>query len=638
MASGLKLKVFLAGRVAVETDGMVIDEVRFAGRQGRLLFAYLVAEQGRPVPRDELAEALWGEALPATWDKALTVIVSKLRGLLADRGIDDPDALTGAFGCYRLELPEGTWVDVVVAVNAAHEAEDALALGDLERGKAAAALAASLVQQPFLPGEEGAWVEEKRRELADVRGRALSALADAWLRSGDAPEAVKWAEQMVALEPFRETGYRRLMEAHVAAGNRAEALQVYERCRRLLAEELGAYPSPETEAAFLEIVRSSPRGSTAEVDQLDAEGISEFPPPAISRHAKRHRRRLAALVAAVLLVVGAAAIAFVLTKGGEAQPEVLPNSVVRIDPQTLKPTQVVRVGDDPDLVVVAGGFVWVTNHGRRYAETSALRNAGDRTLTRVDPSTGHAVPVGGGLAPCGLAADPSGDVWVANCYPAGSGPSDNVVRVDAKTREFGPTWPVRAGTGYFRGLAYGGGSLWLADVSGAVDYHGVTQVDPRTGHERTIEFHRHAGWLAWSGGYGDLWMNDFDRGTVSRMHPATGALTTFRSVGINPAALVVQGDAVWVGDWASPQLVRLPAVGSGRPRHDQLPVKVRPAGVTTVAAGAGFVWATVPDSHALWRIDPRTNHVTRIAMPYFPWGVAVGDDGVWVTVRGKLDG
>jgi len=25
-------------------------------------------------------------------------------------------------------------------------------------------------------------------------------------------------------------------------------------------------------------------------------------------------------------------------------------------------------------------------------------------------------------------------------------------------------------------------------------------------------------------------------------------------------------------------------------------------------------------------------------MRYFPWGVAVGDDGVWVTVRGKLDG
>src|SRR4051812_27737448 len=189
MASGLQPRVFLAGRVAVEIDGLVVDEARFPGRQSRLLFAYLVAEQGRPVPRDELAEALWGEAAPATWDKALTGIVSKLRGLLTDGGIDGADVLTGAFGCYRLDLPEGSWVDVSVAANAAQEAEEALAADDLDEAKAAAALAASLLRQPFLPGEDGAWVEQKRREFIDVRGRALSALADAYLRSGDASEA-----------------------------------------------------------------------------------------------------------------------------------------------------------------------------------------------------------------------------------------------------------------------------------------------------------------------------------------------------------------------------------------------------------------------------------------------------------------
>src|SRR5438034_5359874 len=121
MATSLQPKVFLAGRVAVETNGVPIDEAGFPGRQGRLLFAYLVAEQGRPVPRDELAEALWGDAPPATWDKALTVIASKLRSLLNDSGIDGARALTGAFGCYRLDLPEGTWVDVRVAANAARE-------------------------------------------------------------------------------------------------------------------------------------------------------------------------------------------------------------------------------------------------------------------------------------------------------------------------------------------------------------------------------------------------------------------------------------------------------------------------------------------------------------------------------------
>src|SRR5437870_3696246 len=124
MARGFQLKVFLAGRVAVETDGGVIDEARFPGRQGRLLFAYLVAEQSRPVPRDELAEALWGKSPPATWDKALTVIVSKLRGLLADHGIDGANVLTAAFGCYRLDLPEGSWVDVIAAAKTAQAGEE----------------------------------------------------------------------------------------------------------------------------------------------------------------------------------------------------------------------------------------------------------------------------------------------------------------------------------------------------------------------------------------------------------------------------------------------------------------------------------------------------------------------------------
>jgi len=44
------------------------------------------------------------------------------------------------------------------------------------------------------------------------------------------------------------------MRLHHGAGDRAEALRVYRRCRRLLAEELGTAPSPETEAAVARMV------------------------------------------------------------------------------------------------------------------------------------------------------------------------------------------------------------------------------------------------------------------------------------------------------------------------------------------------------------------------------------------------
>ena len=63
------------------------------------------------------------------------------------------------------------------------------------------------------------------------------------------------------LRRFAKTGYRRLMEAHVAAGNRAEALRVYEQCRRLLAEELGTYPSPETESIYRGLLEEPPARS-----------------------------------------------------------------------------------------------------------------------------------------------------------------------------------------------------------------------------------------------------------------------------------------------------------------------------------------------------------------------------------------
>jgi SARP family transcriptional regulator, regulator of embCAB operon len=557
--------------------------------------------------------------------------MTKLRALLEECGIDGSTALTSAFGCYKLTLPGGAWIDIDAAAKAVERGEAALRADDLEEARAQASRAADLARRSFLPGEEGPWVEERRRELGDVLVRALECLRDASLADAKFAEAVRYAAEVTELEPFRESSYRALMQAHAGAGNPAEALRVYERCRRFLGDELGAYPSAESEAIYLEILRNSPNTSVADVDLPQIDGARPMlPPPDVPP--ERTRRKLAVAAAmTTLLVAGAVVVAFVFTRGGEAAADVLPSSVVRIDPKTLKPTQVVRIGPRADLVVLAGGYVWITHGLLRYTNNEGLRDAGDRTLTRVDPATGEARVVGGGLAPCGLTADPSGDVWVANCFA--SGPSANVVRVDAETLEFEPTWPVPASAGYYRGMAYGGGSLWLADVSGAADYRVVTELDPRTGARRSIRLGHHAAALAWSEGYGDLWMTDFARGSVSRMHAETEEVRTSRSVLVNPGPILVQGDRVWVGDWAVPRVARLSAVGTGPRRYVSLPVSTRPAGVTSVAAGAGAIWATVPDDHAVWRIDMKTNIATRIRLRYFPWGVAVGDDGIWVTVR-----
>lgn len=46
------------------------------------------------------------------------------------------------------------------------------------------------------------------------------------------------------------------MRAHLAAGDRAEAVRTHERLRDLLAEELGVDPSAETAALYLEVLRT----------------------------------------------------------------------------------------------------------------------------------------------------------------------------------------------------------------------------------------------------------------------------------------------------------------------------------------------------------------------------------------------
>jgi DNA-binding SARP family transcriptional activator len=79
-------------------------------------------------------------------------------------------------------------------------------------------------------------------------------LAEVQTRYGDHALALRSAEEAVGLEPYRESGYQRLMRVHLAAGNRAEALRVFERCQRLLSDELGTRPTAETSAVLAEVI------------------------------------------------------------------------------------------------------------------------------------------------------------------------------------------------------------------------------------------------------------------------------------------------------------------------------------------------------------------------------------------------
>jgi predicted ATPase/DNA-binding SARP family transcriptional activator/Tfp pilus assembly protein PilF len=256
------LRISLAGRVAVEADGTALDTGGL-GRLGRTALAYLVAERHRPVTRDELAEVLWGDELPRSWETSLRGVALRLRGLLGAAGLAPAEALTSAYGCWQLQLPLGTEIDVDGVVADLTRAEEALA--GLRPGEAhsLAADAATVAGRGFFPEGTGPWVEHRQTELRELHLRALEVESDAAAAEADWPTAIRAAEEAVSVEPFRESAYLRLMQAHAGAGNRGEALRAYERCRRVLAEELGVSPSPSTEAAYVALLGPEPAPAPA---------------------------------------------------------------------------------------------------------------------------------------------------------------------------------------------------------------------------------------------------------------------------------------------------------------------------------------------------------------------------------------
>jgi SARP family transcriptional regulator, regulator of embCAB operon len=249
-------RIYLTGRATIEADGRVIDQDAFPGKQGLLAFARLAIDRSGAVSRDELAAMLWPEKLPRAWDTALHSIVSKLRVLLAKTGLDKSEVLASALGCYQLHLPADVWVDVEAAADSIHEAEGFLKARQWRQAWAAAQVAYHVSRRPFLAGEAGAWVEQQRERLRTIFARAGECLAETYIWNGEPTVAVDVAKEVVASQPFRETGYQLLMRAHAAAGNRAEALWVYERCRRFISDELGVAPSAETHAVYLEVLRA----------------------------------------------------------------------------------------------------------------------------------------------------------------------------------------------------------------------------------------------------------------------------------------------------------------------------------------------------------------------------------------------
>ncbi|MGH3134027.1 MAG: BTAD domain-containing putative transcriptional regulator [Gaiellaceae bacterium] len=227
------------------------------GEKQRALLALLLLNANRVLSTEQLIDELWGEEPPQTGTKAVQVRVSQLRRALEAEGITQPVITTRAPG-YVVEL-ETDQLDLYRFERLVAGGDEAFARGDPREAGECLREALALWRGPPLAEFDAPFAHSAGARLEELRLAALERRIEVDLALGRHGDLVGELEELIAANPFRERLRAQLMLALYRSGRQAEALQAYQKTRRVLVEELGIGPSQsvqELERAILRQDRS----------------------------------------------------------------------------------------------------------------------------------------------------------------------------------------------------------------------------------------------------------------------------------------------------------------------------------------------------------------------------------------------
>lgn len=220
---------------------LIIDgrEAPISSRKSMAMLVYVALQPGQVESRERIAARLWSDSGP---DQARAALRQSLRRLILDLG--PAGGLVGADrSAIRLTRPVS--LDIVEARLEAERgvAPRLLAEGDVD-------LSRIFADFEDIDHEFNLWIAVQRERLvSQLVGKLEAALA----QSRTEVEQLAFAEALARVDPTHEGAARAAMEAHMALGDTAQAMRVYQRLWQVLEDELDLEPSERTQALCVAI-------------------------------------------------------------------------------------------------------------------------------------------------------------------------------------------------------------------------------------------------------------------------------------------------------------------------------------------------------------------------------------------------
>jgi DNA-binding SARP family transcriptional activator len=243
------IKIYTLGQFELIKDGKPIRFSRKTQQKPLSMLKALIAFGGKEVREDQIEDALWPEADGDAAHHSFEMTLHRLRKLIGHE-----KAIQYQEGRVTLD-PGYCWVDVRAFEYFFEEADGKMKEGLTESSVQFTHRAIEMYRGPFLSGEiEHPWVISTRERLRRRFLKYLSLLGHYWGQSERWEKALECYERGLEVDELAEELYRRLMICYKRLGRKAEALSVYNRCKKTLSSALGIEPSPETQTIYQKIL------------------------------------------------------------------------------------------------------------------------------------------------------------------------------------------------------------------------------------------------------------------------------------------------------------------------------------------------------------------------------------------------